>query len=331
MLPVLLGAFRGICVGYDTSYYAYPVFIAAREYSRFFDFIGYLGIEPAFLLLEYVGSKYLHSFAFVLGVTQFIINYGFYKAIKKHYGDDDLAINMMIFYFFIYGATLNAIRQSIAVSLFLLAMTYYSEKKYVYAILLSLLAFMFHISSLIILLFICLYSITDKKTVYKAVNTLIIVFSIFFNVFWKSIFTMTFSLIQIFGNKYSDYLIYGESGDRNETSIICGIIALIIIICVNKKSESNWNRFLISTSLVFVCFQPIGERLSVAYRLLMYPQSFLIMIFPLSRNILKLRIGIKDSGWVINLGLFLLFFSIWYYSVIMNNSNSILPYTFLRY
>lgn len=330
MIPVLLSAFRGIDVGKDTSYYAYPVYKVAQTYNRFSDFIGYDGLEPAFLLLEYIGSKYLHSFAFVLGMLQFIIDFCFYKVIKKTYGEDYLAINMMIFYLLIYGGTYNAMRQDVAVALMLLATTYFAEKKYISTTLLSVLAVMFHTTAIIGLLFFVIYAIADKDKVYKAINVLIVAFSFVLNIYWESVFSTLFRYIVIWGDNYSDYLIYRKSGERNETVIICSIIALIIIYYANKKSESQWNKLLITISLISIFYQFVGEELNVASRMLLYPQAFLMMIFPLARQIVHFRIGNEQSQWIISLLIFMFFFAIWFYSVIIHNSNSILPYTFFK-
>lgn len=330
IIPVLLGAFRGIDVGKDTSVYAYPVYKSAQTFDRFLDFIGYDGMEPAFLLLEYIGSKYIHSFAFVLGTIQFIIDFCFYKVIKKTYGEDSLAINMMIFYFLIYGGTYNAIRQSVAIALLLLATTYFADKKYIYTVLLSVSAVMFHTTALVGLLLFAIYAVADKDKVYKVINFLIVAFSFVLNIYWESVFSTIFRYITIWGDNYSDYLIYVKVGERNETSIICGVIALVIIYYVNKQSESRWNKLLITITLIYIFYQPVGEKLHQASRLLLYPEAFLIMIFPLAHQIIHFRIGYKQAQWIINLFIFIFFFAIWFYSVMIHNSNSVLPYTFLN-
>ena len=330
MIPVLLSAFRGVEVGKDTSYYAYPTFQYAKTVPSFLNFIGYDGIEPAFLFLQYVGAKIFNSFAFVLGSIQLIINYCFYKTIIKKYGGEDIAIMMMIFYFFIFGGTLNAIRQSAAVSLILLSSTYFSEKRYVISSILFILAFMFHTTAAFSLIFLAIYLITDKEKIYRFVNVTIVLFSVVLNVGWRSIFSTVFKMIPIWSRNYADYLIYVRAGDRNETKIICGIIALIIILIINKKSESRWNKLLISISIIYLFYQPITEKLNVASRLLLYPQAFLITIFPLGKELIRVKFGEKEVPWVVDIVIFAFFFAIWFYVVVLNNSDSILPYTLMQ-
>lgn len=328
IIPVMLSAMRGLDVGADTRVYAYPVFQYARDVDHFSELVGYDGIEPAFLFVEYIGAKYLNSFAFVLGTMQLIIDYCFYKVIRKKCGEDNLTIIMMIFYFFIYGGTLNAIRQSVAIGLILLATFYFSEKKYMITAVLLILAFMFHTTAAIALVFLAIYAIADKNRIYKAVNIFIIAFSFILNFGWNAIISTIFNYVTIWGNNYSDYLIYGKAGERNETSILCGIIALIIICLENKKTKSKWNRLLISISLIFVFYQPITEKLYVASRLLLYPQAFVITIFPLVKNLIHFKNGTRDASWATDVLIFVFFFSVWFYAVIINNSNSILPFSF---
>lgn len=328
MIPVILAAVRGIDVGADTRGYAYPVFQYAKGIDHFRDLIGYDGIEPAFLFIEYIGAKYLNSFSFVLGTMQLIIDYCFYKVIKKNYGEDNLAIIMMIFYFLIYGGTLNAIRQSAAIGLILLASSFFSEKKYLIVAVLFILAFMFHTTAAIALAFWIIYAIADKDRIYKSVNVFIVVFSFVLNFGWDIIFSTLFKVVPIWSVNYSDYLIYGKAGERNETNILCGVIALIIIYLVNKKTRSRWNRLLISLSLIFVFYQPITEKLFVASRLLLYPQAFMIMIYPSIKKLVQFKNGNKNADYISNMLIFAFFFSIWFYSVVIYNSNSILPYSF---
>ena len=328
MIPVLLSAMRGIDVGRDTRTYAYPVFQVAKNTGHFSELIGYDGIEPAFLFVEYIGAKYLNSFSFVLGTMQLITNYCFYKAIRKKCGEENIAVGMMIFYFFIYGGTLNAIRQSVAIGLVLLATVCFSEKKYITTMALFAVAIAFHTTAGIALVILMIYAMADKDRIYRAINILIVVFSIVLNFSWRKIFSDIFSHVAIWGSNYADYLVYGKAGERNEISIICGTIALAIICLATKKNNGKWNRLLISMSLIFVCYQPLTEKVYVASRLLLYPQAFMITIYPDVKTLIQFKIGRNDAKWVWNALIVFFFFCIWFYTVIMHNANSILPYSF---
>ena len=235
---------------------------------------------------------------------------------------------MMIFYFFIYGGTLNAIRQSVAIGLVLLATVCFSEKKYITTMALFAVAIAFHTTAGIALVILMIYAMADKDRIYRAINILIVAFSIVLNFSWRKIFSDIFSHVAIWGSNYADYLVYGKAGERNEISIICGTIALAIICLATKKNNGKWNRLLISMSLIFVCYQPLTEKVYVASRLLLYPQAFMITIYPDVKTLIQFKIGRNDAKWVWNALIVFFFFCIWFYTVIMHNANSILPYSF---
>lgn len=328
MIPVMLSAMRGIDVGRDTRTYAYPVFQVAKNAGHFSELIGYDGIEPAFLFVEYIGAKYLNSFSFVLGTMQLITNYCFYKAIRKKCGEENIAVGMMIFYFFIYGGTLNAIRQSTAIGLVLLATVCFSEKKYITTTALFVVAIAFHTTAGIALVFLMIYAVANIDRIYKNINVFIVAFSFILNFSWRNVFSNIFNHVAIWGSNYADYLVYGKAGERNEISIICGVIALVIIYLVAKENDDKWNRLLISMSLIFVFYQPITEKIYVASRLLLYPQAFMITIYPDVKTLIRLKFRRHDAKWVLDALIALFFFCIWFYTVVMNNANSVMPYSF---
>lgn len=338
MLPVVLSAVRGLDVGKDVMTYVYPAFLYAKNVRHFRNMLGYRGIEPGFLLLEYLGAKYLNSFSFVLGTIQLIVNYCFFKVIREKNGEKDLAVTMLIFYFFIYGSTLNAMRQAISVGLSMLSTYHFSEKKYKIAIILLVISVTFHRSSIITLVFWLIYFFAANEIVYRTINILIIFISFLLNYLWKPIISYivnNFTLWKIY-TWYDSNMIAGE---RHETTIICGLLALIILIIVNRSysgytyefldgKEIRWHRLLISMSLLFLFYQPLAEKIYVARRILSYPMAFITLVYPEAKRVVVLRYRDRDVSWLTD-GIILLFFGVlWFYAVIITNADSIMPYTF---
>lgn len=339
MIPVILSAFRGINVGKDVTTYAYPTFLYASRVSNFGDLLGYLGMEPGYLLIVYIGAKYLHSFSFVLGFNQLVVDYCFYKVIREKNGEDDLAITMMVFYLFIYGSTLNAMRQSVAISLSLLSTYYFTEKKYRYSIILVIIAFTFHMSAIVSVLFWVIYFIADKERIYRIVNVIIVVSSFVLYNSWNGFLSRIINFIMLWTNRYSGYLSYVKVGERNETSIICGVLAIIILFFVNRAYrddfegtyigvDKKWYKLMMSASLLFLFYQPLVEKIYAISRFLMYPQALMILAYPKIKEVMMFRSGDKEVGWVADGFIVVFFFASFFYSVILNNANSIMPYTF---
>lgn len=329
MIPVLLSAYRSMSVGTDTGFYAYPVYKHAMNVESFSKLIGYDNIESGFLFLEYVSAKYFGTIAFALGTIQLIIDYCYYKAVKLQFGEKNVATCMMIFYFLIYGGTLNVMRQSVAVALVLLAMLYFSKKRYVLAVLLVGIATLFHSTAGIALVFFLIYLATSRDRLYYATNVVIIASSFAIIFAWNKVIELIFYYVPVWQKSYSDYLKFGKAGERNEVNIICGIITLVILYLTNKRKPSRWNRFLISMMLLFLFYQPLTEKMYILSRILLYPQAFMIFVFPLVKEWLVLKMEEEDVQWLIDLLIIGFFFVIWFYSVVMNNSNSIMPYSFM--
>lgn len=325
-LPILLSAFRGIEVGRDNELYGYPTFVVAQSYQSFADFIGYDGMESGFLLLEYVGCHVFNSFPFVLGTIQFVINYCVYKTIIESGLEKNLSVCMLIFYFLLYGGSLNVMRQNMAAALVLLSIVYLNKSKYVRSLILLIIAMTFHTSAGLAVVFFAIYFVMENDVLYKAVNIINVLLGVIMYFMWEPIFRFIFNYVPIWNTNYADYFIYNSSGERNETTLILSALALFIMYIVCKRNDNRWNRFLLCMSVINLVYQPMTEQVSVLTRLLIYPQYFWILIFSKVEEFIKVRIENEKKYNVINWIFVLFFFICWYYAVIINNSNNIIPY-----
>lgn len=329
LLPVILSMYRGDSVGRDVMGYAKPTFQMAKAYSGFGNFIGYDGMEPAYLLLEYIGAHVFNSFPFVLGVTQLIIDYCVYKAVMIVGFERYLPFCMYTFYTLYFGGSLNIMRQNTAAALILLAFAYLFKQGYIQFAICFILAVCFHTTAGLAVIFLWIYYVADKKKLYNVTNFVIILSGLVMSVFWESVFKKIFSYIPIWQKNYADYFIYGKLGDTNETLILCGLLAIVIMIINIQNNDSKWYKLLLSMSIGLVAYAPISQRMDVMGRLLLYPNYFLILVYPLLENCVKIKINGVKVCKLLNVGLMVVFTFIWYYVVVVNNSNSIMPYKFM--
>ncbi|MDE6432735.1 MAG: EpsG family protein [Lachnospiraceae bacterium] len=327
-LPILLSAFRAVSVGRDTGFYAYPVFRIAKTYDSFFSFIGYDGLEPGFLFLEYVGANIFDSFPFVLGSMQFITNYCVYRTICELGEEKNLPVGMLVFYFLGYGSSLNVIRQYAAAALILLAFAYLKNKKYVLCCVMIGLAYLFHTTALLAILFIGIYFIVYNKQVFYIFLTLVLIIAYHVITSWKEVFPIIFKYVTVWRINYSAYLDYYSMGDRNETAILLALISILIVGINMIKDNSEWNRFLLMMSIIYLVGQPMVEQINVISRVLIYPSIILVITYPMLNNIIRIRY-INHRKYNLAAGILcVLLFASWYYTVILNNANEIIPYEF---
>lgn len=327
-LPILLSAFRAVSVGVDTAFYAYPVFRIAKTYDSFVSFIGYDGLETGFLFLEYIGANIFDSFPFVLGSMQFITNYCVYKTICELGEEKDLPVGMLVFYFLGYGPSLNIIRQHAAAALILLAFAYLKNKRYVLCCVMIGLAYLFHTTALLAFAFIAIYFIVYNKRVFYIFDTLILIIAYYVITSWKEIFPIIFKYVTVWQINYSSYLDYYSTGDRNETAILLALISILIVGINMIKDNSEWNRFLLTMSIIYLVGQPMVEQINMISRILIYPSFILVVTYPMLNNIIRVRY-INHKKYNLAAGILcVLLFASWYYTVILNNANEIMPYEF---
>lgn len=328
-LPILLSAFRAVSVGVDTAFYAYPVFRIAKTYDNFLSFVGYDGLEPGFLFLEYVGANTFDSFPFVLGSMQFITNFCAYRTICELGEEKDLPVGMLVFYFLLYGPSLNVIRQHAAASLILLSFAYLKNKKYVLCCLMIGLAYLFHTTALLAFLFVGIYFIAYNKRIFFIFVTLVLIIAYYMLTSWKEILPVIFKYVTVWRINYSSYLDYYSTGDRNETAILLALISILIVGINMIKDNSEWNRFLLIMSIIYLVGQPMVEQINMISRILIYPSFILVVTYPMLNNIIRIRY-INHKRYNLAAGILCVFlFASWYYTVILNNANGILPYEFI--
>ena len=187
LLLSIIASLRAVTVGTDVTTYIINNFSYAQNSSNFFDFYNgqimngiYLAkisevMEPLFALIIFVGAK-----AGSIGVTFFIIEFlivtPIYIVLYLNRKNGSMAIGITLFLFLFYNFSLSGMRQSIAMSLFLLATYFLLNGSRWKAILLLVLAYFFHTSIMIvsIILFV-VYFIFNKKQKNKKQILIIIV------------------------------------------------------------------------------------------------------------------------------------------------------------
>ncbi|HGH3666339.1 TPA: EpsG family protein, partial [Acinetobacter baumannii] len=168
--------------------FRYEIGVDWNTYLMFYDTLKWYSLkdsvlftDPMFGALNYWGNQLgFKDTLFVNSVCAFILFYFFYffsKKFKFKY------VPLLVGYtYFIVVVSMNYVRQSVAVSISLLAMYYaLTEKKYSF-LLLIFLATLFHKSAIILLVFfpLCFFSKIDLN---KILNFFYIIFSLFFITF----------------------------------------------------------------------------------------------------------------------------------------------------
>ena len=227
VMLVIFSGLRSINIGTDV-----------RNYGNIFNTFGRLPLSsdvsksidgfPVYrLMCKLIYVIFDGNYQVMLVVSAAIIIYGLFKFIYR-YSDNCTAsvfYYITLFYFFIAW---NIVRQSIAMSLFLLAFISFEEKKYVKCIILGLLASGIHSIALIMFIAFVLTKIRWNKSIF-AVYSLCIVLAMSLVPYMMNIFIRIFPRYAMYSNVLSgDISAFG--GVAKGRKIVLSIIFLAFII-----------------------------------------------------------------------------------------------------
>ena len=278
--PILIAGLRDSTVGTDTELYVVPIFngIATngQTLKEFLD--SYPGMEWGYLFLTFVVSRLTDQPVFLLLCIHSLIILPLYMTAMKWREYLSPVFFMFIFYMIFFQESLSIARQSIALSLSLLAFTSYIEKKYLYYFVYTIIALLFHQTAVIALSLPLFYIIVDRFSIreyylyYIGVALIIVLF--FLN--------LDGILIWLIDSGYIDLKFLKYTTADNEFIPVLGaanfvvkivIIVYIIFIMVSYESDTFLKFFLVLAvfdmlfSLCALILQPL-DRISLYYRLM---------------------------------------------------------------
>ena len=263
--------------------------ISLNDYNSISDLIDHENHQmPGWTLLMIICKSISKNFLLPKLVISIFCNCVFFKFIKRH--SQYPLITVLFYGLSLYlNMNFNALRQMIAVSIFLLSYEYLLNKKLLNYYLLVLLAYLFHSSAIVCLVFpiLHLYHIT-KKTLFMTAFLVLLIAIIF--------------LVSDFGNIINNILIVGSAyftgdiaalaemylddisgSDLNffgQINIIISLLIVIIIVSVSYDS-TNKDNMIYKLTLIYCLFYALNFSIGVVFsRLIYYVEFFYICILP---------------------------------------------------
>lgn len=175
---VFLILFVGLRFQVGADWYTYLLFYERYNYIDLKDVI--FGMEPGYYLLNYIGN-YL-GFAdtvfvnFICAAILFFFLFIFSIKLKKYW-----LVLLICYPYFILVVSMGYTRQSVAIAIALWAFYLLSENKNIKFITFILLAFLFHKTAILLLIFLPIYYLKNEKVLsylYCFLSMLILLFSL---------------------------------------------------------------------------------------------------------------------------------------------------------
>lgn len=208
LVLAIFSGIRNLNVGTDIGVYGQSTFYIATNSNNFSQMMNFSsGIELGYNFINYIVSRFTSNLNVLLFTVSLITNTAAYLSFVNFRKSTSVVLSLLTYLMLFYGLTLCLLRQSLAISLVLLAISYYmSTNKIKIPIILISLAVTFHSSGWfggIFLIFVYWLSNGKGKKLSK-LFTLYFVSLILILTSVNIIFNVLYS-VGLFSEKYSQY------------------------------------------------------------------------------------------------------------------------------
>ncbi|MCH4021045.1 MAG: EpsG family protein [Erysipelotrichaceae bacterium] len=330
VIAVLSGTFlagvRSSSVGTDVMTYGNYVFEAAHRSSSpvaLFKIYNGIGIEPLYLLLNFLVSRFTDDPHWFYFVFQFILlSFVLLGSIQRDrdQAHTDAWLSMWVFYTLFYGFSLNGMRQSMAVAIIYYGTTYIYNKDLKKYLIFTLLAAGFHYTAIMFLLFYFLnnYLESSKKNV---------VFKDVFMTFILLIVSLGYQYVIQFASRFvPKYIRYlgGESYSFSLNPFLIRIPFLLMFIVFYRKYEKRENHtdYWIIMMMGDLLLAQLRAIMPALYRISYYFGISKLETYPRIQDIFT-----KKSKIIVNTVIVVLLGILWYYQIVVQGNEGVYPYT----
>lgn len=342
----LLAGLRAESIGTDTRVYLVPIFEAAKKCHSIGEYLNssfhaftwttdYVkDMEPLFSLLVLIVTKITGSLYCVQTVLEMCVILPLYIAVRKD-KLTNLWMAMFVFCMAFYNPSMNMMRQSIAMSLGVLGFEYWrnEEKKNVFICV--FIAFLFHKSSLLMLLVYLLYDYIVKgiklsftgKSISKRNETPRMLIAVGIGLAGMLLMSVIMSALSSFGfGHYLSYVTGKLSFMPNQLLIRVPQIILIIWSYRYLKDQGGDVSFFLVMEVYAVLFSQFTSVSGYSGRIALYFAIIDVIVIPQAMNALK---PVK-SGVLIRSAIILYYMFYWWFYFVYSGAHQTVPYIFMK-
>lgn len=239
LILAIFGGIRSINIGWDAQRYVVTVFNKLSNHGNFFEFMkSYRLMEFGFRIFSFILFKICPNINFLLfGYSLATVSF-FMWFVYRERAKIDVSKALFAFYIFSYILSFLTIRQLMSLSIFLVAFSFFRDKKYIPAILLSLVTISIHYSAIVIVGIYGMYWLFNKKTkkLPNNIKLLIIITGVLVGtiIFFNNSFLMLLKECGILPVKYYYYMVGWEKGLDFELSnlILHGFFFVLYVLYI---------------------------------------------------------------------------------------------------
>lgn len=310
---VLLAALRGSSVGTDTI--AYLQYYESMGSYSFIEVLILRADYPGFFVLAKICSLFHMPAQVLLGVVEGIYVYSIYKFTSR-FSEEKLYTILCFEMIGLYSFSLAGLKQTLSMAFVLFYFMALIDKKYIQTVVLAVVAFLCHHSSLIFFAGVALYFIRNWKIYYWVLAGIVVLVLLGTNSIWTNMLGL------LDNDHYSLYL--ENEGYSNTTMIFYGVLLLMLFLFSGnyRNQRKDEARVVLGMSTLAFVFQAFSLISSAAFRLSYYFLPLMIVGFPNAFN----KIGNKDTERIVKHAVAFMIVFMFVYS--NRNGGSVVPYKF---
>lgn len=289
--PILIAGFRNHTVGADTDFYILPIFYQATSYFTNVKELIEANPNTDFLCLYYTWfvTRLTQDSYIYLSLNHILIFLPLYITAYKLRKYLSPVVFFLLYYLIFYQESLSIVRQSIAISFSMLAFVFYLERKLKLYFCLMAIAFGFHSTVIITLLYPLVLKYLKKYPLNE--NNKKYSFFIILGVF--VVINLNFLLMFLInaGVLNMKYLIYTAQSDTFKgglgvTNFIIKIVIIFFIYCFRKKHKSSiFYDFAFVLSILDLIFCLCALLVEPLDRFSLYPRLMSCITLPVLFNV----------------------------------------------
>ena len=327
---VVFSGFRDFGVGLDTNVYIDRFFSSAQSLKSLKDFLMFEE-DKGYLVLAYLASLFSDESQSLLVVTSLFIQVMFYLAIWQYKKVSNISIFLATAFFCIlfYRHTLNLMRQFCAIVLLSYAFSLYIQGKRQAYLILQVLAYFFHSSSVLFVFVPVLWEMSKiendrKKYIYYIIFTVVLLAFISSYYYFISLFGNMGIISDVYSDRYNasgDFIAEGGQTKLGIRRLIryCYPVAFAFYAIYKKALDNKLLFFVLALTTASSLLQSLSLQVLFVDRLAFY-FGFVAFIFT-TKIFMSHRIST-----VVKVVVIFLYVLDWYNLYILGGGGDIIPY-----
>lgn len=295
IIPSVIAGCRDYTIGTDVLVYGNTWFQYSIEYDGFINYIKYANscdIGTLYATLNYIVSRFTENVNWFYFVLSFFTTLFAFLGIRQYKNKISISFGIFLYYCIFFNLTLNALRQSIAMTFIFWGVGFIKNKRNICFFLVLILATLFHSTAIICILFMIIYKLNTNK-IRNIFKYIIIIFATISTIFFTQLVNF-FINVGILSDRFDFYISNVQRGGGYvRLFLLC--LPVWILFLIYKKNNRGYDidvQYCFFMLFLSTIISGLAFKMTYIVRIAYYFDIFLIVFIPMLVN--KIKIGTRN-------------------------------------